>query len=75
MGTTEHYSLLMVVVVVVGVAQGAEWFTSRGYHCINQCSQGEREGRQVYACTSVDGVHKGGDTIEGREQLVYLCML
>jgi len=51
-------SLLVGVVLMVGVAQGAEWFTSRGNHCIKRCAASERDGRQTYTCPTVDGVQK-----------------
>jgi hypothetical protein len=61
----EYHRLLVTgLLVLVGVAQGAEWFTSRGYHCINRCAVGEREGRQVYNCHTVDGVQKGGAVVK-----------
>ncbi len=49
----------LVLVVLVGVvAQGAEWFTSRGNFCTNRCTAADKDGRQTYTCHAVDGVQK-----------------
>ena len=49
----------LLVLVVAGLSQGAEWRTSGGKHCIERCHVGARRGLDnVLWCKAVDGVSK-----------------
>ena len=49
----------LLVLVVAGLSQGAEWRTSGSKHCIERCHVGtRRELDSVLWCKAVDGVSK-----------------
>jgi len=51
--------LILLVVLVAGSVQGAEWMTSGSNHCIERCHPGTRKGlNAVLWCKVVDGVTK-----------------
>ena len=57
--TVRMNTLIVLVVLVSGSVQGAEWMTSGSNHCIERCHPGTRkELNAVLWCKVVDGVHK-----------------
>jgi len=50
--------LLSLICLQVTQVRPAEWFTSRGYYCIEKCQVGVKSeiAREVYWCPAVDGV-------------------